>query len=72
MDNLLAIADHEQGIILQPLIYEDPDFVRWLKVQRWPPEFDTNRCKCLIRIDDASEIVTTAGSADDLVWAWRP
>lgn len=36
MDNLLAIADHEQGIILQPLIYEDPDFVRWLKVQRWP------------------------------------
>ena len=36
MDHLLAIADHEQGVILQPLIYDDPDFVYWLDKQRWP------------------------------------
>ena len=34
--HLLAIADHEQGVILQPLIYEDPDFAFWLKAQRLP------------------------------------
>ena len=32
--HLLAIADHEQGVILQPLIYDDKDFVYWLEVQR--------------------------------------
>lgn len=32
--HLLAVADHEQGVILQPLIYEDKDFVYWLGVQR--------------------------------------
>jgi hypothetical protein len=32
--HLLAIADHEQGVILQPLIYEDADFVAWLAAQR--------------------------------------
>ena len=36
MDHLLAIADHEQGVILQPLIYDDPDFVYWLEMQRSP------------------------------------
>ena len=36
MDHLLAIADHEQGVILQPLIYDDPDFVYWLDKQRRP------------------------------------
>ena len=36
MDHLLAIADHEQGVILQPLIYDDPDFVYWLEKQRSP------------------------------------
>ncbi|NQE49183.1 DUF2515 family protein [Herbaspirillum rubrisubalbicans] len=35
MANLLAIADHEQGVILQPLIYEDPDFAKWVRRQRW-------------------------------------
>ncbi|MCY7287166.1 MAG: hypothetical protein LH624_02680 [Cryobacterium sp.] len=34
LEHLLAIADHEQGVILQPLIYDDPDFVYWLRVQR--------------------------------------
>jgi hypothetical protein len=33
-NHLLAIADHEQGVILQPLIYDDADFVYWIKVQR--------------------------------------
>jgi hypothetical protein len=36
MEHLLAIADHEQGVILQPLIYDDPAFVKWLEVQRSP------------------------------------
>lgn len=35
-EHLLAVADHEQGVILQPLIYDDPDFVYWLEVQRSP------------------------------------
>ena len=34
--HLLAIADHEQGVILQPLIYDDKDFVYWLELQRNP------------------------------------
>jgi hypothetical protein len=34
LNHLLAIADHEQGVILQPLIYDDPDFSYWIKVQR--------------------------------------
>ena len=36
MEHLLAVADHEQGVILQPLIYDDPDFVYWLDKQRRP------------------------------------
>lgn len=36
VQHLLAIADHEQGVILQPLIYDDPDFADWVKLQRWP------------------------------------
>lgn len=34
LDHLLAIANHEQGVILQPLIYDDPDFAYWIKLQR--------------------------------------
>ncbi|HWW99810.1 DUF2515 family protein [Collimonas sp.] len=34
LDHLLDIADHEQGVILQPLIYTDPDFSYWLGFQR--------------------------------------
>lgn len=34
MQHLMAIAEHEQMVVLQPLIYEDEDFVWWLKVQR--------------------------------------
>ncbi len=34
LDHLLAIADHEQGVILQPLIYDDKDFAYWIGVQR--------------------------------------
>lgn len=33
-DHLLAIADHEQGVILQPLIYDDPAFADWVIRQR--------------------------------------
>ena len=33
-DQLIAIADHEQGEILQPLIYDNPDFSWWAKFQR--------------------------------------
>lgn len=34
MKHLLAIADHEQGAILQKLIYEDPDFNKWTRFER--------------------------------------
>ena len=34
LKNLLAIADHEQGVILQPLIYDDEDFAFWVRRQR--------------------------------------
>lgn len=34
LDHLLAIADHEQSVILQPLIYDDRDFADWVKFQR--------------------------------------
>ena len=33
-DHLLEIANHEQGVILQPLIYADPDFAFWVRSQR--------------------------------------
>lgn len=32
--HLLAIANHEQGVILQPLIYHDEAFATWVKRQR--------------------------------------
>lgn len=32
--HLLDIAQHEQGVILQPLIYDDPDFSAWVGRQR--------------------------------------
>ena len=34
-DHLIAIANHEQGAVLQPLIYEDPEFNRWTARERW-------------------------------------
>lgn len=34
LKHLLAIADHEQGAVLQPLIYEDPDFNKWATRER--------------------------------------
>jgi len=34
IDHLMAIADHEQGAILQPLIYEDPVFSKWTARER--------------------------------------
>ncbi|VUD40397.1 hypothetical protein TDB9533_00184 [Thalassocella blandensis] len=33
-EHLLAIADHEQGVVLQPLIYEDPNFAKWTARER--------------------------------------
>lgn len=34
MEHLLTIADHEQGTILQPLVYDDKSFAGWVKAQR--------------------------------------
>ena len=34
LDQLMAIAEHEQGAVLQPLIYENPDFAAWARRQR--------------------------------------
>lgn len=34
LEGLLAIAEHEQGAVLQPLIYNDPAFNRWTKMER--------------------------------------
>ncbi len=34
MKHLLEIANHEQGVILQPLIYEHPEFAKWARWQR--------------------------------------
>lgn len=36
MAHLLDVANHEQGVILQPLIYDDNDFSFWVKAQRFP------------------------------------
>jgi hypothetical protein len=38
MKHLMAIADHEQGAILQPLIYDDPGFSKWAARQRLIPK----------------------------------
>lgn len=34
MEHLQAIANHEQLAILQPLIYDHPDFKKWLVIER--------------------------------------
>jgi len=34
LEHLLAFADHEQRVVLQKLIYTDPDFTVWLQRQR--------------------------------------
>ncbi len=34
LKQLLVIADHEQLEVLQPLIYDNPDFAAWAKAQR--------------------------------------
>lgn len=34
LDHLMKIADHEQGAVLQPLIYDDPDFSFWTEMER--------------------------------------
>ena len=33
-DHLMEIANHEQGVVLQPLIYDDPNFAYWVQTQR--------------------------------------
>lgn len=69
LDHLMAIARHEQGAVLQPLIYDDPAFSRWTARERWPvvkwlsPTYEltfTHRCE----IDDP-EFKSVA--PDDLV-----
>jgi hypothetical protein len=32
--HLMDIAKHEQGVILQPLMYDDPEFAKWVQRQR--------------------------------------
>jgi len=32
--HLLEVANHEQGVILQPLMYDDPRFAKWVQRQR--------------------------------------
>jgi len=72
-DHLLAIANHEQGAVLQPLIYEDPDFNTWTARQRswfgwWilrkvPPAYElvfTHECSV-----ESAELKSTA--PDDLI-----
>ncbi|SCK08703.1 hypothetical protein PSELUDRAFT_0541 [Vogesella sp. LIG4] len=34
LSHLIAIAKHEQGVILQPLMYDDPKFAKWVQRQR--------------------------------------
>ncbi|NOZ54977.1 MAG: hypothetical protein GXP08_17875 [Gammaproteobacteria bacterium] len=34
LKHLLAVADHEQGAVLQPLIYDDPEFSKWTALER--------------------------------------
>ncbi|QDL56770.1 hypothetical protein EXZ61_11135 [Rhodoferax aquaticus] len=34
LEHLFAIAEHEQKVVLQPLIYDDEDFAWWLRQQR--------------------------------------
>jgi hypothetical protein len=34
LSHLMDIAQHEQGIILQPLMYDDPEFAKWVQYQR--------------------------------------
>jgi hypothetical protein len=34
LQHLMAMANHEQGNILQKLIYDEPDFAWWIKIQR--------------------------------------
>jgi hypothetical protein len=36
LKHLMAIANHEQGVILQPLIYADSNFSMWVRQQRAP------------------------------------
>ncbi|MES2756705.1 MAG: hypothetical protein V4693_04965 [Pseudomonadota bacterium] len=36
LSHLMAIADHEQRVILQPLIYDDSAFATWIQRQRAP------------------------------------
>jgi hypothetical protein len=70
MAHLLAIANHEQGVVLQPLIYEDPDFAWWVQAQRsawvnWAsPNLElifTNACK-----SDAAELKSVAPAGTKL------
>ncbi|MFT4249555.1 MAG: hypothetical protein QM581_16210 [Pseudomonas sp.] len=41
LENLMALARHEQGNILQKLIYDDKDFAWWVQVQRGGQDADT-------------------------------
>lgn len=34
LSHLMDIARHEQGVILQPLMYDDPEFAKWVQRQR--------------------------------------
>lgn len=69
MDHLMAVARHEQGAILQPLIYDDPVFSGWTSFQRkwwvrWAsPTYElTFTHRCTIRDDELKSV-----APDDMV-----
>jgi hypothetical protein len=69
LKQLIAIADHEQGAVLQPLIYENPDFADWARWQRsgwikWASPTYQVSFSHLCEVDDP-ELKTVA--PDDLI-----
>jgi hypothetical protein len=73
--HLLAIADHEQRVVLQKLIYNDPGFAVWLQRQRalqqtadtllepsttWPPQY----------VDETSQALALLTKAILPPWNW--
>ena len=60
--HLIKIAKHEQGNILQPLIYADgswmpTDFQDWLSVMRWLPKMPTVKLTLTSECDESQEKV---------------
>lgn len=62
LDHLLKVAEHEQQIVLQPLMYEDDKFAKWVQRQRgwmswFSPDLElifTHECKTSDKIMKSS------------------